>query len=142
MLLQRRDYAIIAAAFLLPTILASLVFVLPEEPAKALTFLTGMWVQVPAVVVGLVVIYRAQAAWRGTIGRALTVMAIGFTMVLLIWTPHDLWHLSNPPMSGWFGLSSGAWTGLYHGLTIGMTFVVAYGYYLFWTLGRPRGDGR
>ncbi len=134
--LERKDYMVIGGLLLTPFLVASLTYVF-ESLAMAIMIWTGRWIQVPSVIAGVVVIYLAQKMWSGDLGRALTLTGIGFAAIFISWTPHEIWHLQFSP--GWFGISPGSWLGIYHGLTISMSALITYGYYLIWHTGKTGG---
>jgi hypothetical protein len=87
------------------------------------------------LVVGVAFVFLSRDLLGGDTARNLEVIASGFFLYALLYYPHKvMWHGHNEP--GWLGLAPGAWQTFFHLFTVVTLVIVAYGFYLFWQMGR------
>ncbi len=90
---------------------------------------------VVVILLGVLFIYLARDLLGGQVSRNLEVVASGFLIYGLVYWPHKIaWHGSGEP--SWLGVSAGAWQTFFHLLTVSTLVIVAYGFYLFWQMGK------
>jgi hypothetical protein len=128
-LLERKDKAIVIAAFGLSILIGVLRQIGIQGPLKAAAFLI-----VPAGLISIYYIYRAAQAWGGEVARYLTFMGIGMAVFVINMVPHIVWHIQDTP--AFFGIDNSFWYIFFHGgIALGFVYL-AYGFYLFYQTGK------
>lgn len=84
-----------------------------------------------AALIGLYALYRVSTQMSGSLGRATSVMGIGYLIFAVFSMPHAVWHAegTNPGYFG-AGLSIGGLDVLFHVGSGLLFFFIAYGCYL------------
>lgn len=128
--LKPADYLIIGAGIIISIIAGFIgdVFNVLMEVEAYTRFLVG-----GSIIVALVFIYKARAAWDGQLARYLEIIGAGLTILMLSWIPHIGWHLNG--MNPMFGLSPSFWISFFHVLTAITFLIMGYGFYRFWKEG-------
>lgn len=127
--LERKDFAVITAAFGLSLLAGALKQVGYNVPVGPVAML-----MLPAGIISLVFVYLAAEEYGGEIARYLYYMGTGIGTFLLLTFPHVLWHQSE--MIALLGLEPGFWYIFYHGGILVSYFFIGYGFYLFYKSGQ------
>lgn len=114
----------------------------PEVAAGAYSVATAValidnlidYFTIVVVVAAVLFVYRAGRLLGGDIGRGLDVIGVGFLLYVPTYWLSYRWSIEGNPR--WLGLTTGFWDLLFGFLTLFLFGVVAYGFYLIWSLGQ------
>ncbi len=95
-----------------------------------------------AALFGIFAVYRASSEVKGSLGRSLTVIGIGYMLFAIQSIPHATWHGAGtePGFLG-LGLSIIGLEFVFHGATALLFFFMAYGFYLAYNAAHSSGGG-
>jgi len=127
--LEKKEYGLIFGGLAVAAVLGFIGHLAeaPPQVEQYIDFLTG------AIIIGsLAVMYKASNLLGGEIAKNLQVMGAGVLIYILTYYPHIFWHagLVPAPLSDHFGYV------FYHAATALAFFLVGYGFYGFYKMGK------
>lgn len=134
--LKTQDWLVIGGGFLL-SLVGGYAAHSGMLAAGQVSTITGFLPKLTILVLtaGIAFVFLSRDLLGGDTARNLEVVASGFLIYALLYYPHKImWHGGGEP--GWIGLNPGAWQTFFHLFTVITLVIVAYGFYLFWQMGR------
>jgi hypothetical protein len=135
--MKKRDWGVLVVLVAVTLAISAYASSVPADPTGAF----GLLEQGPTVVLGFtllvsaVLMYKYVSLYGGEIGRAFTIMMIGF-IISSVRAPYIVWHFAGitkePFILGpsWLGVHQGFWAGFLHMLMLHGVVLILYGFYL------------
>lgn len=130
--LERENYYVITG-LLAVSLLSGFLIDLLQRNAVISVHDATFYLPGPALLVGAIFIYLARDNYGGVMARNMEVVGTGLTILGVTWVAFAGFFAAGFPA---WGVTPAFWTVLLALLVTTSFLIVAYGFYLFWKLGR------